>query len=191
MRQVRCALLAACLTACLTGPVHAGEREGVTLPDQATVEGKTLILNGMGLRKATWLRVKVYVAGLYLEERSLDADAILRPDRMKRIVLVFVRAVGRKDLLKAWDESFQENAGEDFAALKDRIATFHSWMPDRVAKGDTFTFTYVPGTGVLVTVRGETRGTISGPDFARSLFANWLGERTPSPALKAGLLGLR
>jgi hypothetical protein len=34
------------------------------------------------------------------------ADAILRPERTKRIVLVFVRAVGREDLLKAWDESF-------------------------------------------------------------------------------------
>ncbi len=166
-------------------------RAGVTLPDQATVEGRTLVLNGMGLRKATWLRVKVYVDGLYLEEKSLDADAILRPDRTKRIVLVFVRAVGREDMLKAWDESFRKNAGEDFAALEARIATFHGWMPDRVAKGDTFTFTYLPGTGVLVTVRDETRRTISGADFARSLFSNWLGPETPSPALKAGLLGLR
>ncbi len=183
--------LAACLMACLARPVRARERAGVTLPDHATVEGKTLVLNGMGLRKATWLRVKVYVAGLYLEEKSLDADAILRPERTKRIVLVFVRAVGREDLLKAWDESFKENAGGDFAALEGRIATFHGWMPNRVAKGDTFAFTYLPGTGVLVTVKNETRGTIPGADFARSLFANWLGERTPSPALKAGLLRLR
>jgi hypothetical protein len=183
--------LAVCLTACIAGPVLAGERAGVTLPDQATVEGKTLVLNGMGLRKATWLRVKVYVAGLYLEEKSLDADAILRPERTKRVVLVFVRAVGREDLLEAWDESFKENAGEDFAALEARLATFHGWMPNRVAKGDTFAFTYMPGTGVLVTVKDETRGTIPGADFARSLFGNWLGARTPSPALKAGLLGLR
>jgi len=183
--------LAACLTACLAGPVRAGERAGVTFPDQATVEGRTFLLNGMGLRRATWLKIKVYVAGLYLEEKSLDADAILRPERTRRIVLVFVRAVGREDLLKAWDESFKENSGGDFAALEARIATFHGWMPDRVAKGDTFTFTYLPGTGVLVTVKGETRGTVSGADFARSLFSTWLGARTASPALKAGLLGLR
>jgi hypothetical protein len=183
--------LAGCLMACLARQVRAGERAGVTLPDQATVEGRTLVLNGMGLRRATWLRVKVYVAGLYLEEKSLDADAILRPERTKRIVLVFVRAVDREDLLKAWDESFKEIAGEDFPALEARIATFHGWMPNRVAKGDTFTFTYVPGAGVLVTVKDETRGTIPGADFARSLFGNWLGSGTPSPTLKAGLLGLR
>jgi len=186
-----CSVLSACLMACLAAPVRAGERAGVTLPDRATVDGRTLILNGMGLRRATWLRIKVYVAGLYLEEKSPDADAILHPDRTKRIVLVFVRAVDRDDLLDAWDESFKENAGGDFATLEAGLATFHDWMPDRVAKGDTFTFTYLPETGVLVTVKDEPRGTIAGAIFARSLFASWLGARTPSPALKAELLGLR
>ena len=183
--------LAACLMVCFAMPVRAGERAGVTLPDQATVEGRTLVLNGMGLRKATWLRVKIYVAGLYLEEKSLDADAILRPERTKRVVLVFVRAVGRDDLLDAWDESFQENEGGDLTAIEAPIATFHGFMPDRVVKGDTFTFTYLPGTGVQVAVKDEIRGTIPGAAFARSLFATWLGKKTPSPALKAGLLGLR
>jgi hypothetical protein len=183
--------LAACLAACVATPALAGERAGVTLPDQATVEGRTLVLNGMGLRRATWLRVRVYVAGLYLEEKSTDADAILRPERTKRVVLVFVRAVGRDDLLAAWDESFRENEGEDIAAMADSIATFHGFMPDRVAKGDRFTFTYLPETGVLVALKDETRGTIPGAAFARSLFATWLGKKTPSPALKEGLLGLR
>jgi hypothetical protein len=127
--------LAACLTACVATPALAAERAGVTLPDQATVEGRTLVLNGMGLRKATWLRVKIYVAGLYLEEKSPDADAILRPGRTKRVVLVFVRAVGREDLLDTWDESFQENEGVDLAGSEAPIATFHGFMPDRVAKG--------------------------------------------------------
>ena len=132
--------LAACLTACLAIQVRAGGRAGVTLPDQATVEGRTLILNGMGLRRATWLRVKVYVAGL------------------------------------------------DLAAIEAPIATFHGFMPDRVAKGDTFTFTYVPGTGVLVAVKDETRGTIPGAAFARSLFATWLGagEENAEPGPQGG-----
>jgi hypothetical protein len=184
-------VLAACLMACLARPVRAGERAGVTFPDQSTIEGRTLVLNGTGVRKATWLRIKVYVAGLYLEEKSSDADAILHPGRAKRVALVFVRAVDRDDLLKAWDESFKENAGRDFAALETRIATLHGWMPGRVARGDSFAFTYLPETGVLVTVKDVARGTIPGADFARSLFASWLGAEAPSPALKAGLLGLR
>ena len=90
--------LAACLTACLAWPARAGERAGVSLPEKATVEGRTLILNGMGLRKATWLRVKVSVAGLYLEEKSLDAEDILRRvfpvGRDPRVAARFRQVVG-------------------------------------------------------------------------------------------------
>jgi hypothetical protein len=35
-----------------------------------TVAGKTLTLNGMGLREATILNIDVYVAGLYVEHPS-------------------------------------------------------------------------------------------------------------------------
>ena len=54
------------------------------------------------MREATWLKIKVYVAGLYLEAKSSDADAILRAELPKRIVFVFVRSVGRKRMIKEW-----------------------------------------------------------------------------------------
>ncbi len=100
----------------------------------------------------------------------------------------FVRGVGRKDIVKAWNESFEENAGEGMAALKERVATLNSWMPD-MAKGEAITFTYVPDRGVTVEVQGQTRGSIPGSDFARALFSIWLGQKPPNPGLKAGLLG--
>jgi hypothetical protein len=52
----------------------AGKLAGVALPDSITVESKTLVLNGMGIRKATIFRAKAYVAGLYLENKSRSAD---------------------------------------------------------------------------------------------------------------------
>ncbi len=170
------------------GPAAAGELAGVTLPDQISVEGKTLLLNGMGLREATWLKVDVYVAGLYLEEKSSDPDAIIASERSKRIVMRFVRDVGRKDLVKAWDESFEENAGQGFAALKERVGTLDSWMPDVIHKGEAITFTYLPERGVSVDVRDRSMGDLPGADFARALFRIWLGPKPPGAALKAGLL---
>ncbi len=166
----------------------AGELAGVALPDQVTVEGKTLSLNGLGLRQATWLKVNVYVAGLYLESRSADAEAIIASEQTKRIVMQFVRAVGRKEIVKAWSESFAENAGDGAEVLKQRVDTLNSWMPDMV-KGGTLVFTYLPGGGVRVEVQGQTKGTIPGSDFARALFSIWLGAKPPNPGLKAGLLG--
>jgi chalcone isomerase-like protein len=187
--RTRCwTAFAGCLTACLAAPAWAAELAGVTLPEQTTVEGSTLVLNGMGLREATWLKVNVYVAGLYLEAKSSDADAILSAEIPKRFVFVFVRSVGRKRLIREWDESLKANIGEDFGVLEDRVATLHAWMPDAVRKGDEMTLTYLPGKGVVVEIKGEPRGTIPGADFARALFTIWLGARPPNHALKTGLL---
>jgi len=185
---VRTAMVAF-LTACLTSPAWSGELAGITLPNQTTIDDSTLVLNGMGLREATWLKIKVYVAGLYLEAESADAGAILHAELPKRLVFVFLRPVGRTRMLKEWDECFKANAQDDFAALQERLATLHAWMPDTVRTGDEMMLTYLPGKGVVVEIRGETRGTIAGADFARVLFGIWLGARPPNQTLKTGLLG--
>jgi hypothetical protein len=65
-----------------------------------------------------------------------------------------------------------------------------SYMTD-FHPGDTLAFTYVPATGVEVTVKGTARGTLPGDDFARALFSIWLGKEPPNEDLKAGLLGRR
>ncbi len=179
-----------CVFLSLTGEAVGGELAGVTLPEQVSVDSRRLVLNGMGLREATFLKVDVYVAGLYLERKSSDADEILRSDQAKRLVMKFVRAVGGKELVKAWNEGFEKSAGAAQPALKDRIATFNSWMGD-VPVGATLSFTCLPGMGVSVDVQGVAKGTIPGPDFARALLGIWLGASPPNPGLKEGLLGNR
>src|SRR2546428_6400950 len=116
------------LTLSVAAQATAGDLAGVTLPDQIQVDSRTLVLNGMGLREATFLKVDVYVAGLYLETKSSDPGAIIHSDQAKRLVMKFVRAVGRKDLVKAWDESFEESAGAALPAPQDRVAALDSYM---------------------------------------------------------------
>jgi hypothetical protein len=65
----------------------AGELSGVTLPDTLGAGGKTLKLNGLGLRKK--FVVKVYVGGLYLESPSKDASAILAADQARPSACIF------------------------------------------------------------------------------------------------------
>ena len=173
-----------------TGPTPgtAGELAGVSLPDQVMVEGRTLVLNGMGLREATILRLHVYVAGLYLETRSGDASQIMIPGGTKRLVLRFVRDVGRSSLVDAWNDGFAKAIGTELTGLQDRLATLNAWMVD-VKRGDTLVFTQIPGRGVVVEVKGQAKGTIAGADFSRALWAIWLGDRPPNEQLKVGLLG--
>lgn len=165
----------------------AGERGGVTMPETLTVEGKSLVLNGMGIREATVFNVKVYVAGLYVEKKSQAADELIRSEQVKRLDLVFVRDVDHDDVVEAWHKGFKNN-GADMAKLKPRIDQLSGWMPD-MKKKDTLTFVYVPDTGVTVLLRGQPKGTIAGADFASALFSIWLGKDPADNGLKKGLLG--
>jgi hypothetical protein len=172
----------------VTAPTYAGKRGGVTMPDKIRVADKELTLNGMGLREATFLKVDVYVAGLYVEHVSSNPAALVGSDETKRLVLRFVRDVGHDDIVKAWNKGFADNATVPVAQLRTFIAQLNAWMPS-FKDGDTLVFTYVPGRGVTVQVNGAVKGTINNADFARSLFAIWLGNKPPTTSLKKGLLG--
>jgi hypothetical protein len=169
----------------LASPALARECEGVEFPNAVTVDGTRLTLNGMGVREATVLNVNVYVAALYVENRSRDGAAIAAAEEKKRLVLRFVREVEGSDIRDAFAEGFRQAGGGDQAA----ITRINGWMPNSVAEGDTFTFTYVPGTGLSVTVNRQNKGTIEGADFARAFFSIWLGAHPPNAGLKSGLLG--
>lgn len=170
------------------GVAAAGDKAGVRMPDTIDVAGKPLVLNGMGLREATFFKVDVYVAGLYLESVSSDAGAIIASQQTKRLVLRFVRDVGRGDIVKAWNSGFAGNAIVKLATIQGQIDRLNAWMGD-FEKGDTLSFTFVPGQGVAVDINGARKGVIAGEDFSRSVLAIWLGPKPPTGALRKGLLG--
>ncbi len=170
------------------GIAQGKECKGVNFPDQAQVEGSTLVLNGLGLRQATAFKVNVYVGALYVTKASADANALLASGGPSEVIIQFVRNVGADDLRKGWSEGFEKNSKDQLPALKDRIATLNGWMTD-VKSGDRLTFIRKPGAGVIVEVNGAAKGTISGDDFAKALLAIWLGADPPNPEIKAGLLG--
>ena len=101
-------VLAIVLLAAATFNLRADTLAGVTLPDTAQVGGAKLVLNGLGMRKK--FVVKVYVAGLYLEQKSSDANAIIKADARKRIVMHFVRGASKDQMANAFEESFRNNA---------------------------------------------------------------------------------
>ncbi|MBL9014723.1 MAG: chalcone isomerase family protein [Myxococcales bacterium] len=158
------------------------------MPDTMVLAGKRLTLNGMGLREATVFNVNVYVAGLYLETVSSNANAIVQSNQVKILTLRFVRDVDRGDITKAWRDGFKNNATVKLATIQPLIDRLNAWMPD-FSDGDVLTFSYVPDTGVTVVINGQVKGTINHEEFARSLFSIWLGQKPPTKALRSGLLG--
>src|SRR5262245_49422090 len=142
------------LAVLLALPALAAKLAGVTLPDQVDVGGKTLVLNGLGLREATVLMVDVYVAGLYVQAKTTDPLTVLLPDQPKQLVMRFVRSVGKEKLTEAWTEGFAKNAGDKRDALSAGLAALNGAMTD-VKKEDRITLTYLPESGVTVNVKGK------------------------------------
>lgn len=180
-------LVATLLALILAAPAVAGELAGVSMPDTTTIQGQTLHLNGLGLRKKFF--VKVYVAGLYLPEKETDAQKILSSDTPRYIVMDFLHKVTQKQLCDGWMEGLEDNVPNASADVRNKFDTLCQWMAD-VKVGDKVVFTYLPDHGTEVVVAGANKGTIEGKPFADALFSSWLGpDPGPGEAFKQDLLG--
>lgn len=176
------ALLAAVVVAV---PAVAAELEGVTASESVTVEGKTLALNGMGLRRK--FIVNVYVGSLYLEQASQDPKQILARDGVRRMELRMLRDLDAKTIIEAINTGFEKNSSAQLPALKERLEKFNAKIVS-VKKGASFIIQYVPGKGTRV--EGIPDAYVAeGKDFADALFAVWLGASPADEGLKKGLLG--
>jgi hypothetical protein len=163
-------------------------RDGVSLPTRVDVEGHALVLNGTATRKK--FIVKVYVAALYLAAKETDAEKILAADEPRHMVMQFVHDVDKGKMCGAWNEALEHNTPDASAELKAQFETLCSYMED-IKKGEQFAFTYLPGQGTRVDVKGATKGTIEGKAFADALFKAWIGPHPgPGEGFKKQLLGV-
>jgi hypothetical protein len=178
--------LAAALALCLATPALALEVAGVKVTDTSMIAGRPLQLNGAGVRSK--LFVKVYVAALYLEQKSADPAAILAADQAWMMVMTMKRDVEKAKMVGALREGFENNSKADLAALQAGLAKFEGAMGD-LKEGDRLTFTYVPGAGSTVLSPGGGSATVQGKPFADALLRNWLGEKPADDGLKKKLLG--
>lgn len=183
------ALLAALWIALVSGmPASGATCRDIQFPDTVKLGNADLVLNGLGIRKATMLRIKVYVGALYLPQKSADAAAILSANGRWQLVLHFVRDVDAGDIRDAFQEGFQKAAGDKFGGLQTRIAGLNAQMVD-FKSGQSLTFTRDPATGVNVDINGKGGSTIESAEFATAFLAIWLGAKPPNEDLKTGLLG--
>jgi hypothetical protein len=167
---------------------NALEIGGVNLPDAMPAGSETLKLNGAGLR--TKFFVKVYAAGLYLQERASDGQAIAAADKPMALRMRFIHdGVAPEKLVEAWNDGFKAATGGNTALIDAEISRFNRLFTAEARKGDVYDLLYLPGKGVEVSMNGTLRDTIPGLSFKQALFGIWLGKEPADATLKKGLLG--
>ncbi len=180
-------LLLTILLVVLAVPALPATRAGVNLADTLEIDGLKLSLNGVGLRKKVIF--KVYVAGLYVQNQSREETKILQADEPRVMIMHFLRSVDAEKISGAWLDGLKANTPGADPTLNKDFSRLCSWMED-IDDGQQMLFTYRPGQGTEVKVKGKVKGVIAGKAFADALLACWIGPKPgPGDSFKADLLG--
>lgn len=153
-------------------PTFAAEKAGVKVPDTMELQGKKLILNGMGIRRATWLNIKVYVGSLYVQKKSQDPSNILDQPYPKHVNMTFVRDVDKDSVIGAWNEGFEAAVKEPLKTkLMPYLKEFNSRMTE-IRKKETILINFLED-GVEVEVKGKKGKKVGNQTFSKALLSIW------------------
>ena len=164
---------------------------GVTYNDAVELQGRPLLLNGAGIRYKTI--VKVYTAGLYLESKAQTTAAVNALQGPKRMTITMLREIDSRELGKLFARGMEENIDKaSFSKLIPSVLRMSQIFSDNknMQAGDQFMIDWIPGTGAVITVKGQAQGDpFKEPAFFQALLSIWLGEHPADWKLKEALLG--
>jgi Chalcone isomerase-like len=189
-RRLFMATLPLLATLCMAPATRAATLAGVEVPDTLQVDGKPLVLNGVGLRTLTILRVKIYVAALYLPKKSSDARAILASPGPKVVSLHYIHGGSKEQVQDRYREGERVNCGNggcDAALQSDFERLVASAQP--VREGDITNFV-VTERGFRVVFNGRPVVSFNDSRLGNMIIEGFIGAHPPSEDLRAGLLGV-
>ena len=164
---------------------HAVEAGDATFVDRLTVGDRTLVVRGAGTLRYR-LVFTVYAAALYQDAARPGGDPL--DDVAKRLELNYFYEISAADFQKATDETIGRNCdAATLAAMAPRLARYKALYQD-IKPGQRYALTYRPGVGTELAKDGVALGTIEGADFARAIFAIWLGVEPLDTTLKRKLV---
>lgn len=171
----------------MTSLCYGKELAGVVIPESLKADQVTLILNGAGLRTKLF---KLYVGGLYLEQKTNDAQTIITADAPMAIRLHIISSlITSKKMEEAVREGFLKSTGGKTEPVRDQIEKFISVFKDEIKENDIFDLIYSPGKGTDIYKNAEHRSSIEGLLFKQALFGIWLCDKPAQMSLKKDMLG--
>jgi hypothetical protein len=173
--------------------VNAAELEGVKLNERVRVDGQDIQLNGIAVR-TRYQFFKVYVAGLYLPQKTSAPEAAIDGKGAKRISLTMVRDATADQFVESIEHGLRANNSEaQLAEVKPQVdALFEKIRAVKQAQsGMRIVLDYSPSSSsTTLFVNGAAQGEpMKGEAFYRALLRIWLGEKPVQDDLKKALLG--
>jgi hypothetical protein len=163
----------------------------VVYPNEVTLAGQKLSINGYGMRFRFGFRV--YAAALYTPSKMTKNEDVIKPTVAKRLHLVAQRDVKSDDFGRLFSRGMEDNSTKEvFSRLIPGVLRMGAIFADakQFAKGDVIIVDNVPGTGLVISFRGKQQGEpIKEPEFAENFFKIWFGAKPADEQLRKALLG--
>jgi Chalcone isomerase-like len=174
----------------LARPAVAASIAGVDVPESYHVDGHSLVLNGYGLRTLTFLRIKIYVAALYLPRKAYDPQAIMASAGPTVVVVHYLHSGTQEQVQSRYREGEQENCGDGSCdpSLRADFERLLSVVPP-VEPGDTTDFV-VTEKSLRISFNGRPLEEFGRGALGRIILAGFIGPHPPTQDLRASLLGL-
>ena len=171
----------------LSSNAYAMEVAGVNVAPTVTVQQKTLLLNGAGVRKK-YLTVKVYVGSLYTERKVTTPAQLLADPGEKLIRMSFVyKKVEKEKIVEVFAEGLANNSPG--VAPSAEAKAFLSWFTADFVAGDTVDISLSADGTVAASHNGKALGTVRSPALVQGVLLIWFGEKPADGGLKKGMLG--
>ena len=139
-----------------------------TFLKEQVLNNKKLILNGVGTRKATWFKVEVYDAALYLPKKTNNSKEIISYNE-KIILMKFKRSVSKKKMSSTWMSGFKKLGLAK--KLNNEIKEFSTFFSDLKEK-DVVQINFDKDK-TQVFINNVIKGVISNSEFTKSLISLW------------------
>jgi Chalcone isomerase-like len=170
---------------CWAGTALAVEVAGVKLTPQLQVDGKTLVLNGYGIRKKFFF--KIYVGSLYTARpvKSTDQALAAAGDKLIRMDFLYDQ-VEKEKIVGAFAEGFAKNSPE--LDNNSNTKKFLRWFDADFVKGDQVDLLLSADGTVSASHNGRQLGSVVDPALAKGVLLIYLGDKPADNDLKAGML---
>ena len=165
---------------------------GVKVEDSAVVGGAKLPLNGAGIRVKF---LKIYVGELFVGKKVHTLQELIAAPGPKRLKMTFLREVDSNAFGKLLTRGVQDNVAKDqFSRMVPGLIRMGEMFGSNksLGPGDAVTNDWIPGTGLVVTVKGKVQGEpITDPEFFHGLMSIWFGPNPGDWKLKDAMLDVK
>ena len=169
---------------------QARDVEGFKFEPTARVAGTDLVLNGVGVRRRFF--IPIYVAGLYVPQRSSDPEALLKQRGPRRMSMRFVREVEAELFMTSLNEGMRRNyTAQQLSAWSSQLEALNTVIRTMVLarRADHISWDFAEEGGRVMQNSTPRVPSIPGEDFYNAVLRVWLGEQPADADLKRGLLG--